>query len=545
MRWALWALGLFLGCTGSIEGSSGDIDVNVDLDIDEPRGPNAPPMDDEGNLICEGRHVPATSLRRLTRDQYDATVATLLGDQTGPARAFPADDDIEGFLVAGTVSQLLVEQQRAVSEALAARAVLDLEELTGCGEASCAEAGIRQLATRAYRRPASDAELMRLRVVYDAGADHGAGMQLVIQAVLQSPHFLYHLEPEPTGAETDSIVPVAPFALANRLAYFLWGTMPDAALREAAEAGRLDDLEGLMAETDRMLEDGRAASGFRFFYRQWLKVRDVAGVVKDETLHPEWNADVARDLQRSLDRFLDDVYAGGDLNLLFTGTTHYVNARIAPFFNLDPAAFGDELEAHRFAVSQRAGVLTHPGTMALLSKSNQSDPIHRALFIRERILCQHLPPPPDDLVVEAPDPSPGLTTRERFAEHSESPACVGCHTRLDPLGFVFEHYDAVGAYRETDNGTTVDSSGQMNETRDLDGPLTGADDLTMRLGGSAEVQECVARQVFRFAIQRNETDADACSLQGIDASFADSGFDIRALLRAVVASEAFRFQRVQ
>ena len=546
MKYLLSGL-LVMGCTGSIGIS--EIDDSVEPGPEAPPGPGAPPIDEEGNLICEEVHVPATTLRRLTRDQYDATVNTLFGDDTGPARAFPADDDIEGFLVAGVASPLLVEQQAAVAEVLAERASMSLLEITGCGDASCVDEAIVALGSRAYRRPLTDAEATRLRGVYNVGAmgsdeaPYRAGMRLTIQAMLQSPYFLYHLEPEPSDAG-EEIVPVESLALASRLSYFVWGTAPDEILLQRAAEGQLDTLEGLLTEADRLIADERAKDGFRSFYAQWLKVKDVDGIVKDGELYPDFDAEVAEHLQRSLELFLDDVFESGNTELLFTGTTHYINAVTAPYFNRDASEFGAEFEAMDLG-ERRSGVLTHPALMALLAKANQSDPIHRALFVRERMLCQHLPPPPDDLVVVAPDPEPGLTTRERFADHSRLAACRGCHNRLDPLGFGFEHYDAVGAWRDTDNGTPVDSSGEVMQTEDADGPFDGVTELSARLGQSNEVRACIARQLFRFALQRNETGADACSLQGVDESFGESGYDLKALIRGVIASDAFRFQRVQ
>ncbi|HJL32738.1 MAG TPA: DUF1592 domain-containing protein, partial [Polyangiaceae bacterium LLY-WYZ-15_(1-7)] len=501
-------------------------------------------------LTCDAPVVPPTVIRRLTRDQYDLTVRDLLGDATGPARAFPADDDAEGFQVGGIASALLVEQVAATAEVLAERAAMDLDALLPCSPtaAGCADAFIDDFGRRAYRRPLTDDEHARLRTVFDVGeAEEGfaGGAELVVRTVLQSPHFLYHVEEVPASASAGDVVPVEDYALASRLSYFLWGSMPDEALLDAAAAGRLRDRAGLLAEAERMLEDPRALEGFHSFTGQWLHVEKIDGVSKDPAVHPEFTDAVARDLQRSLELFLEEVFERGDARLLFDATFAYVNANVAPYFGLEASDFGDDFERVDVDPTQRAGIVTHPGLLAYLGKPNQSDPIHRAVFVFERLLCQNLPSPPDDIAIVAPDPEPGLTTRERFAEHSSNPACASCHALLDPIGFGFEHYDATGAWRDEENGRPVDATGEIVGTEDVNGPFDGAVDLAHRLSESDQATRCVARELFRFALQRVEVSDDACSLQSIDDGFAEADYDLRELMLAIVGSDAFRFQQVQ
>lgn len=494
--------------------------------------------------------MPGGPIRRLTRDQYDLTVRDLLGDATSPARGFPADDDGEGFHLGGLASSLHVEQWAAAAEALAERAVGDLGALLPCdaGAATCSNTFIEDFLGRAFRRPPTSAEIARYGAVFDVGNTEGGfanGVKLVVQAVLQSASFLYHVELAPEGEPEGAIIPVEDYALASRLSYFLWASMPDDALLRAAAEGRLQTREGLLAEAERMLDDPRAADGSRSFYRQWLKLYGLASMQKNPEYYPLFDAAVAADLQRSLERFLDEVFASGDVETLYTSNVAYVNARLAPIFGLDPADFTSELQRVTLDPTQRAGLLTHPALMALLGKADQSDPIHRAVFVRERLLCQHLPTPPDDLTIVAPDPAPGTSTRQRFEEHSSNPACAGCHLLLDGVGFGFEHYDAVGTWRSEDNGAPVDASGEVHGTADMDGPFNGAVELAQRLVGSEQARHCVARQVFRFALQRVEVAVDACSLQQVTDDFGEAAYDLRALRLAVVGSDAFRFQQVQ
>ena len=185
-----------------------------------------------------------------------------------------------------------------------------------------------------------------------------------------------------------------------------------------------------------------------------------------------------------------------------------------------------------------------PALLAVLSKPNQSDPIHRGLFVRQRLLCQNLPPPPDDIVVVAPDPAPGLSTRERFREHSTNTRCQGCHQLMDPIGFGFEHYDALGRWRDADDGRPIDATGEVFATEDADGPFDGIPDLAAQLAGSQQVRECVARQAYRYAMQRTETSRDACSVAQVQEDFRTSGYDLRELFVAIVRTEGFRSMQV-
>lgn len=531
LRLGTFALvGVLCACSGEIGDPNGD------------PPPGAAPR-------CDVASVPAGPIRRLTRDQFDRTVRDLLGDTTAPARAFPPDDNTEGFYVGGLATNLFVEQEAMVAETLAEVAAAEIVASSGCdlAAAACRDGWLSDFARRAYRRPATDEDLDRLRTVYEVGASEEGvqtGVRLVVQTALMSASFLYHSEVAPEGAEAGDVVLVEDFAIASRLSYFLWASMPDDALLEAAAEGRLRDREGLLEEARRMLADPKAQDGFRSFTNQWLRVDQIDRIEKDDSVHPDFDNATARDLRLSLEAFLDEVWESGDGRLLYTADFGYVNARLAPIFGLDPADFGEELERTALDPEQRSGLLTHPGLLALNSKANQSDPIHRAKFVRERLLCQHLPAPPDDLTVVAPDPAPGLTTRERFAEHSSNPACAGCHTLLDPLGFGFEHYDAIGAWRDSEEGTAVDASGRMNGTDDFDGDFYGAVELAGQMVESQQVRTCVAQQLFRFALQRVETTDDECSLDGIEATVEDGALDLEELMLAIVGSDAFRFMQV-
>lgn len=531
LAWASVALALF-GCQGTV------------LPADEGNGPS--------QLDCEQPQVAESPLTHLTRSEYDRTVADLLGLDARVADGFAPDENTDGFEVGARVSPLLAEQYVDAAEALAERAVSErLDALLPCdpagGEEACARAFIEQFGMRAFRRPLGADEVERFLVLYRVGRedDFATGIQLVIQGALSAPSFLYHVELEPADASAGDVVLLDEFEMASRLSYFLWASMPDEALFAAASAGELRTPEQIEEQARRMLEDERAVLGVRNFTRQWLGLDALARFHRDPAFYPDLPESTGADLRASIEAFMDDAFFGEEhtVDALLLGRSAYVNAPLASLYGIEGVE-GDALVPVELDATRRAGLLTQPGLLAVLSKPNQSDPIHRGLFVRNRLLCEHLPPPPADVVIVAPDPAPGLSTRERFAEHTENPRCQGCHRLIDPLGFGFEHYDALGRWRDTDEGVPVDASGEVVGTDDADGPFDGVPELAAQLAGSDHVRECIAIQWFRYAVGRTETARDTCSVQTLNERFRESGYDLRELLVSVVRTDAFRHRRV-
>ena len=188
-------------------------------------------------------------------------------------------------------------------------------------------------------------------------------------------------------------------------------------------------------------------------------------------------------------------------------------------------------------------MLTHASLLAEHAHANQTSPVHRGQLIRENFLCTPLPPPPEDVDNAPPDPEPGATTRERFAEHTENPECAGCHQMIDGLGFGLEGYDGIGAYREMDNGLPVDASGEIIGTDDINGPFDGGVELANLLASSNQVRQCFATQWFRFSLGRMDAAEDGCAFDMMDTAFEESDYDIRELIKTIAVSDSFRFRR--
>jgi hypothetical protein len=364
--------------------------------------------------------------------------------------------------------------------------------------------------------------------------------------MLQSPHFLYRVEfgmAEPTSGD---VVALTSYEIASRLSYLLWNTMPDSTLFEAADADELRTPEQIEKQARRMLQTPRAREAVKNFHRQWLQLDDIEPRIsasgKNPEIYPDYYAGLPMLWQRETESFID--YAvfeqGANIETLFTAPYTMMNSELADFYGVTGPT-GLEFVRVDLDPTRYAGFLTHAGLLALLAKPDRSSPIHRGKFVREFLLCQP-PPPPPDVVPEPPTVDDTKTTREQFTQHSADALCKGCHQLMDPIGFGFEHFDGIGRYRETEwAGLEIDAHGELINT-DVDGPYNGVVELAARLASSEQVKECVATQWFRFAYGRGVTEADTCSMDGVQAAFAAADYDIKELIVALTLTDAFRYR---
>jgi hypothetical protein len=486
-------------------------------------------------------------LRRLTRFEYGRTLADLLGADPSIANELPPDErslGYDGMADTYSVSTLHAAKYLEVAERAAAALVGDVSRLSafaGCNPTAaddCVEPFVRAFGRRAYRRTLIDDEVSAMLALHAATATPAAadGVSAVVAAMLQAPQFIYRAEPaapdEAFGA-----------ALATRVAYLITASTPDDELLDAAESGALDTNEGLLAQTDRLLATTRASEAFSHFMLEWWELESSGSVQKDQALYRAWNEQVQRRLPLETQAFLDAAWAATpSLDVFFGASYTYVDPTLATFYGL-AAPSGSSFTRVNLDPTRAAGLLTQGAFLAVHAKPNQTSPIHRGKFVRERLFCDQLEPPPPDIVVAPPAVDPRLSTRERFAQHTESPSCAGCHALMDPIGFAFESYDAVGRWRDTDSGKPVDATGRLDGT-DVDGELDGVPSLAKKLLESEQVRSCVARQWFRYAFGRDATTAaDTCTVNALGAELGRSQGNLRAVMRATVEQELFRAQR--
>lgn len=554
---ALWLLGplvLLSACYTGLEndGAASGADGGDGTSAGEDAGTGG---DDGPVASCETPQVGVTALRRLTAAQYENSVRDLLGYAGDAAVGFSPDERVGPFHsnLGAPITEVQVEQYMDAAEEIAAWSIEDIGALLPCdptvvGEAACAAEFIAEFAPRAYRRPLDAAERDRLLQVWTEGQAQGGfadGIRLVVQATLQSPWFLYHMEFGAGGTNDGATVPLTNHELASRLSYFVWNSMPDDTLFAAADAGELDGHQGLADQLDRMLADPRARETIAEFHLQWLGVDEIEGLEKSPEYFPSFNPELALAMRAETAAFTSHVVLDGDglLDTLLTAdfTLTEDPGLLAMYgISLPPGhVAGDPVP---LPAGQRMGLLTHASLLAEHAHANQTSPVHRGELVREELFCQPLPAPPPDVDNVPPSPDPDATNRERFEQHRADPSCAACHELIDPIGFVFEHYDGIGQWRDLEAGADVDASGALVAT-DVDGPIDGVLELAGRLAQSDDVRRCVTRQWFRFAVGRTETDDDLCSSEGLETAFLDSGGDIRTLIRELVLSDAFRHRR--
>ncbi len=510
----------------------------------DPTGPT--PVVCEGDALFPGR----APLRRLTVTEYDNTLRDLFGDTSEPAARLV--DNERGVLSADArlVTPLLAEQYMYAAEDVAARLVdaAVFDETLGCdraalGDDDCALDFIERTVPLAYRRPAEDGEVDRLYALYEAGRDDGGvevGVQMVLEAMLQSPSFLYRVEIVPTGGE--AVVRLTGYQLATRLSYFLWQTMPDDALFAAAEAGELDTDAGVEAHVRRMLDDPQAHATVQHFFQRFLELDKLDTVDKDVTLFPQWNEGTPDLFRQETEAFVEEVVFRGDGSwiTLMTAPWSMMNADLAAYYGVSGPA-GDSFERVELDAQYHSGVLTQGGVLATRARTYETSPVHRGMFIRGNVMCGVIPDVPSGLDITLPDPDPDATTRERFAAHRSDPYCASCHRQLDPLGFAFENFDAAGRFRATENDIPIDASGELTDS-DNDGAFENGVDLAHMLIESQQTQTCFAERWFPQAFGRGDEAQDACALDDLLGKFRGADFDVRELLVGLALSETFLYR---
>ncbi len=481
-------------------------------------------------------------LTRLSRREYNNTVRDLLGDTTHPADNFPDDRDRDfQFRRAGLVATQDAEILRNTAEALAAAASSKLDQLLPCtpaaDEAGCASQFIAAFGVRAFRRPLSSEETSGLQTLYQTargtlGMSFNQAVRVLMEEMLQSPAFLYHWEsPFDSHQLEGAAIKLDAYDLASRLSYFLWGSMPDQALFDAAAAGHLSTDADVLAQAQRMLQDDKAQGTMGTFFSELFELDGLDDLPKDPKTYPDYTPAIASALQDANAAFVKSELFGGDGKLATLLTAG---------FSLTSPTVLTRIYQGDTGGAPRSGLLTQPGFLSVTGAADGSHPVKRGKAIYTKLLCGNLPPPPAN-VPPAQPASAGGTTRQRFTEHDQNPCAKACHALMDPFGFAFEHYDGIGRYRTMDNGLPVDSTSQAT----IDGRVqqfADAVELGRILATSDTVRGCVAKQWFRFAFLRTEADADAPSLSRISAAFATNDYDLHDLLPAIAVSRSFRFR---
>lgn len=510
--------------------------------------------DPEGEeaAACDKGGAGVRRVRRLSHVEYNRSLAAILGAPTELGLGFAPDTVVQGFsnnADALVVSGLLADQYREAAETVADTLAADLDKRLGCdpvadGEAACASTFITNFGKQVFRRPLTATEATRYNTLWQEAAaaeDFAGGIRWVIAAMLQSPGFLYRSE---LGDHTgDGIYQLTPHELASELSYLIVGGPPDADLIAAADDGTLADPDTLQKHAARLLASQDSDATLHRFVDEWLHLDRLAVVPRDAMLYPELTPDIRAAMLGETHRFVSAVYRdGGTLTDLLTASYSYMTDALAKYYNL-PAGAGEPDGAGYKKVTtagSAAGLLVQGGLLTTHALPTSSSPIHRGKLVRERLLCQDMPPPPPSLDTSPPPVDPSLSTRERYTQHSSDPVCSGCHTRIDPIGFGFEHYDAVGRFRTKDGTHSIDSTGEILLTEQTNGSFDGVDELAQLLAGSPEVEACYTLQWSRHAIGSAEASELQCVQDEISAAFTKAEGRLDSLVLALVGTRFFR-----
>jgi hypothetical protein len=495
------------------------------------------------------------AIHRLTNDEYDNTVQDLLFTTATPATAFdPSPAGESGFSNdsnALIISDDLIASYYTAGEALA-KAVIASKSQTGGAysqivtctpSTACAHATVTNLATRAYRRPVTPAEVTTLMGVYSNDTDFDTGLQDVINAILVNPKFIFVYTTDPQSQVAGATFAIDDYAIAARLSYALWQTMPDDQLFQLAQAGKLSDPATLQAQVARMLKDTRVLHMLKSLRNDWaglLTLADPNGTLVG------LSDDTRAAMVGEVDAFLQDLVTNDRsfLNVL-TGNYAFVNQTMAtyygvPFTGTDPTAY-----VQVSLPADRTGLVTTPGILtATAGDVAYTHPVHRGHWVTQKITCTPPSPPPQNTNETFSNPSTsGESPREALAQHTSNPACAGCHVAMDALGLGLENYDMFGKWRTTYPNVpgTIDASGTLPPPSGK--AFTDALSMYAELAVDDGTRACLAQQVMAYALTRALTSPDdVCVVNAIGTASVTPGGSFSETMNMIVQSRQFLMQ---
>ena len=513
---------------------------------------------------CQPGTPPATTrLARLTHKQYDNTIAALTGLPLHPAEDFLADQRQAGF-DRGTdlqVGDVLARAYRDAAESVAEAVVSDqaaYARVLGCAPTaadSCARSFIGSFGKRAFRRPLTAAEQTTYLTLFqqgpqlvDTGDDFQRGVRVVLEAMLQSPKFLYRTELSETPAA--GAIALNSYEIASRISYMLVSAPPDPTLMQAADADQLRDPNLVAAQANRLLSSGMGAhETVRDFHHQWLEL-DIypQKLTKDPVRFPSVSPALAGALEQEVEMFVDAVSftLKRGFPSLMTAPFTFVNRTTAAIYGVTGQFSDETLQRVELNPAERARLLTQVGFLASHAFSTVSSPIHRGVFVQRRLLCNPIPPPPP-MVPALPtvDGAAIRTTRQQVDQHTAPTACSGCHHALiNPVGFGLEHFDAVGAFRSQENNVPIDASGTLAGT-DSNTAFTDGVGLARAIAEAPEARVCYAKNWFRYTLGRAETQADACTISQLADKLQNDEYTALDLLTDITRSNTFMYRAAE
>ncbi len=554
---------------------------------------------------ADAARVGPMPLRRLTLQEYDNTIKDLLKTTATASRLtdFPATQKSDFAYPRRADALSIFETTKYQESAEVLARLANLKQLISCSsnDKNCASQFIQSFSQKAFRRPLTTEEINNLLAIYDAAivnsssqlafdesnafpycastnadpdgdgwgkendsncivsgssADFGRNgtassnsavfdeaIRWVINAILQSPKFLYRWELSDANAVKEGqFIKLNGYEMASRLSYFIWKSMPDDALLNAAKTGQLDNATGIKQQATRLLNDPRAAESIAYFPEYWLDYSKLESVAKNNAVYPEFTEALKTAMLEESRLFATNIILKGDATFHFflTSRESFVNQTLAAVYGLN-GSFNNNYEPVQLDANERSGILTRAAFLAAKGAADGSNPPKRGADVYKQVMCGIVPNPP--AIIPEPEPaSAGGTTRQRFEDHANNSCATVCHSRFDPIGFSFEGFGGIGEYRLFDNDLPVDASGSI-ELAGSHFTFNDANDLSEIYANSAEVKACFAKQWLRYALDRNEDkNLDAPTVTALETMFVNSTGNIKTLIEEIVSSRSFRYR---
>jgi mono/diheme cytochrome c family protein len=422
------------------------------------------------------------------------------------------------------------------------------KKVLSCDPASsraCIERIVTGLARRAYRRPPTGDEIESLLRFVDLARKDGQsaeqGLQLAIQAMLVSPHFLFRIERDPDPRNPELVHEVSPFELASRISYFLWSSMPDDELLALAESGRLRDAGVLDAQVDRMLADPRASAFAANFAGQWLETRNLDIVKPDPDTFKEWNAELRDAMKLETTMFFEHVMRENrPISDFLNADYTFLNDRLAGHYGIAGVS-GPEFRRVTLATDRRGGVLSQAGVLTVSSYPTRTSAVIRGKYVLQNILGMPPPPPPADVPLLSESAGDGTRSmREQLEVHRRNPSCAACHRNMDPLGFGLENYDAIGRWRDTDGPFTVDASGTLPGGQRFG---TAAEMRALLVSQLPQFSRNLTSRMMTYALRRGLEPYDRRTVESVHRAVAADGYRLKTMVQQIVRSLPFQARR--
>jgi hypothetical protein len=498
---------------------------------------------------------PSARLHKLTAAEVTNSLHDLLGADV-PVAALEPDTESDGFASVGasavSISPAGVGAYEASFGAALDVALKDAPrtaQIVACvpvvpRDTACLTRSLDAFGRRAFRRPLTGEESARYlgvaMAVEQASNSPLLGLRYALSAILQSPNFLYRAELGQPSAADGGRLKYTGYEMASRLAAALWNSVPDDALLDAAQSGALDAEAGVRQEATRLAKSVKARGALTTFVDDLYGIERLYRSIKDAALFPAWNDDLRDAMHEELTRrMLDAVFdAPSDFLAQYDTRVTFVNDTLARFYGLPETGSSDFRRVELSPGSPRVGLLGSGALLAAYALPQRSSPTARGKFVAETLLCRTVPSPPPGVDTTLPTSmaDANATLRERLELHRSNPACAACHAMMDPIGLGLEHFDGVGAYRETDHGKVIDASGAVDGV-----PFANAAELGGVLRNNAMAAACFVRKLYTHAQGRSPVEVDGPAIDALAQRFAAASHHADQLLIELSSSEAFRF----